>query len=134
MAFIELGEDMRDFAGTALAGGSRGIDRPWLETIQLSASAYAKKVSLALRFFREEEGSPETVFLSPRERTVLAGLSRGLTRKEIAQKGGFSAGGVKPLIKRVYDKLGAVNRADAIRIASTMGLLQSRKAPRTDPN
>jgi LuxR family maltose regulon positive regulatory protein len=134
MAFIELGEDMRDFAGAALAGEACGIPRSWLETVQLSSSAYAKKVALAIRFFREEEGSPETVFLSPHERTVLTGLSQGLTRKEIAQKGGFPVGRIKPLIKRVYNKLGAVNRADAIRIASTMGLLQSRKASGTDPN
>jgi LuxR family maltose regulon positive regulatory protein len=130
MAFIEMGEHMRDFTGAALARDVReegGIDRPWLEAIHLGASAYAKKVALALRFFREEEGNSETVFLSPYEKTVLTGLSRGLTRKEIAQKGGFSAGKVKPLIKRVYDKLGAVNRADAIRIASAMGLLQSPK-------
>jgi LuxR family maltose regulon positive regulatory protein len=136
MAFIELGEDMRDFTGAALARDvwkEGGINRPWLEAIHLSASAYAKKAALALRFFQEEEGSPEAVFLSPYEKTVLTGLSRGLTRKEIAQKGGFSVGRVKPLIKRVYDKLGAVNRADAIRIASAMGLLQAQRASRTDP-
>jgi LuxR family maltose regulon positive regulatory protein len=131
MAFIELGEDMRDFAGAVLAGEGCGIPRPWLETIQLNASVYAKKLALAVRFLREEEGSSGTVFLSPHERTVLAGLSRGLTRKEIAQKGGLSVGAIKPLIKRVYGKLGAVNRADAIRIASTLGLLQFRNAPRT---
>jgi LuxR family maltose regulon positive regulatory protein len=130
MVFVELGEDMRDFAGAALAGEGLGIPRPWLETIHLSASAYAKKLALAIRFLREAEKSPEMVFLSPHERTVLLGLSRGLTRKEIAQKGSLSVARIKPLIKRVYDKLGAVNRADAIRIASALGLLQSRQDPR----
>jgi LuxR family maltose regulon positive regulatory protein len=129
MAFIELGEDMRDFAGAVLAGKGCGIERSWLETIQVNASAYAKKLALAVRFLREEEGRPGMVFLNSKERTVLAGLSRGLTRKEIAQRGGLSVGTIKPLIKRVYDKLGAVNRADAIRIASSLGLLSQEKPP-----
>jgi LuxR family maltose regulon positive regulatory protein len=127
MAFIELGETMRDFTGAALGREESGIPRPWLETIQTSASAYAKKLALAARFLREEEGSPGTVFLSPREKTVLVGLSRGFTRKEIAQHGGLSVGAIKPLIKRVYEKLGAVNRADAVRIASALGLLRPGK-------
>jgi LuxR family maltose regulon positive regulatory protein len=129
MPFVEKGEDMRDFTGAALAREGYGIPRSWLETIQTNASAYAKKLSVVARFLREEEGKYGTVFLTSRERTVLAGLSRGLTRKEIARKGGLSVGTIKPLIKRVYDKLGAVNRADAIRIASTMGLLEIGKGP-----
>jgi LuxR family maltose regulon positive regulatory protein len=127
MPFVEMGEDMRDFTGAALAREGCGIPRSWLETIQTNASAYAKKLSVVVRFLREEEGKYGAVFLTSRERTVLSGLSRGLTRKEIARKGGLSVGTIKPLIKRVYDKLGAVNRADAIRIASAMGLLGTGK-------
>jgi LuxR family maltose regulon positive regulatory protein len=134
MPFIELGEDMRDFAGAALARGDIGIPRSWLETIQTNASAYVKKLSVAVRFLHEEEGRPETVFLTSQERVVLAGLSRGFTRQEIAQKGGLSVGTIKPLIKRVYDKLGAINRADAIRIASASGLLRSGKGSGEDTN
>ncbi|MDR1863450.1 MAG: LuxR C-terminal-related transcriptional regulator [Treponema sp.] len=130
MPFIELGEDMRDLARAALARKDGGIPRPWLETIQVNASAYAKKLSAALRFLREGEEGPGTVFLNSKERAVLEGLSQGFTRGEIARRGGLSVGTIKPLIKRVYEKLGAVNRADAVRIASTSGLLRPGKAPR----
>jgi ATP/maltotriose-dependent transcriptional regulator MalT len=133
MAFVELGEDMRDLVRAALARKEGGIPRSWLETIQVNASAYAKKLSAAIRFFREEGGKSGAVYLNSRERMLLEGLSQGLTREEIAQKGGFSVGTIKPLIKRLYDKLGAFNRADAIRIASASGLLRPRKDPRPAP-
>jgi LuxR family maltose regulon positive regulatory protein len=123
MAFVELGEDMRDMTGAALGRRESVIPRPWLERMQINASAYTKKRSVALRFLREGEGGAGKVFLNSQERAVLEGFSRGLTRKEIAGKTGLSVGAIKPLVKRVYDKLGAVNRADAIRIASALGLL-----------
>jgi LuxR family maltose regulon positive regulatory protein len=131
MAFIELGEDMRDLAGAALEREGSGIPRSWLETIQTNASAYAKKLLAARRFFQEGNEKTEKLFLTSREKTLLAGLSRGLTRKEIAQKGGLSVGAIKPLIKRIYSKLGAVNRADAIRIASALGILPPENDPAT---
>jgi LuxR family maltose regulon positive regulatory protein len=51
---------------------------------------------------------------------VLTGLSQGLTREEIAGASGISLNTVKSVIRSVYNKLGALNRADAVRIAANL--------------
>jgi LuxR family maltose regulon positive regulatory protein len=124
MPFIEQGWDMCALAEAAMED-NRPIPRPWLEQIRRNASAYAKKLAVTAGRFgdppRREAG------LSRRERAVLTGLSRGLTREELAEKGGLSVNAVKGLITSLYDKLGAVNRADAVRIATGRGLLKNHK-------
>jgi LuxR family maltose regulon positive regulatory protein len=62
--------------------------------------------------------------LSRREKEVLTGLSQGFTRNEIAGLFSLSVNTVKSIIRSVYNKLGAVNRADAVRIATQLGLLE----------
>jgi LuxR family maltose regulon positive regulatory protein len=47
----------------------------------------------------------------------LEGLAQGLTREEIARNLSISVNTVKSAVRSVYNKLGAVNRADAVRIA-----------------
>jgi LuxR family maltose regulon positive regulatory protein len=54
---------------------------------------------------------------------VLLGLSQGMTREEIAGLASLSANTVKSITRSVYNKLGAVNRADAVRIAVSLGLV-----------
>ena len=125
--FIELGEDMRNLASAALAAADSkipDIKRSWLETIRSKASAYAKKLNAAAEQYRgdrEEEGIP---LLTSQELTILASISNGYTREEIAEKESLSISTVKNSIKAIYDKLGALNRADAIRIATGMDLLK----------
>jgi DNA-binding NarL/FixJ family response regulator len=63
------------------------------------------------------------VSLSRREQDVLTGLSQGLTREEIAGLSSISINTVKSVISSVYNTLGAVNRADAVRIATSLGLV-----------
>ncbi|MDR3131442.1 MAG: LuxR C-terminal-related transcriptional regulator [Treponema sp.] len=123
MPFIELGEDMRALAGEWLAEKNGPIPRAWLETIKKKASVYAKKLSfIAEQFLIRKEPA---VTLSFREMEVLTGLSRGLTREEIASDAAMSLNTVKNVISSIYAKLGAVNRADAIRIATSEGLLKA---------
>jgi LuxR family maltose regulon positive regulatory protein len=128
MPFIELGEDMRLLAEALLArkdlpapegGGTGGIPRPWLESIRNRASAYRKMVSLAAEQYQaaEQQVRKPGIYLTFRERNILSALIQGLTRQEIAAKTGLSLNTVKGVISALYDKLGAVNRADAIRIA-----------------
>jgi LuxR family maltose regulon positive regulatory protein len=122
MPFIELGEDMRALAGAWLAEKTGPIPRPWLETIRSKASAYAKKLSLVAEQYLARPTPAAT--LSRRELEVLAGLSQGLTREEIVDNGAMSLNAVKNVISSIYAKLGALNRADAIRIATNAGLLK----------
>ena len=130
MPFIELGDDMRFLTNTVLAALDAGtstceVPRVWLETIRNKASVYAKKLNTAVEHYHSGRTEEEkTLFLTSQELTILTGISRGLTREEIAQEVSLSLSTVKNSIKTIYEKLGAVNRADAIRIATGMKLLK----------
>ncbi|MDR0601690.1 MAG: LuxR C-terminal-related transcriptional regulator [Treponema sp.] len=124
MPFVEMGEDMRLLLGEVL-GGESTIPRDWLESVRSRASAYGKKLSLVIERFRQEEKTDkEAVFFTRRERLVLQELSRGFTREEIAEGHNLNLSVVKNIISVLYGKLGALNRADAIRIATNMGILE----------
>jgi LuxR family maltose regulon positive regulatory protein len=135
MPFIEMGKDMRSLADAALKDGTTGLPPAWLEKIRRNASNYAKKL-----FTVAEQCLPAApartganAALSRREKNILTGLSQGLTRDEIASHSSLSVNTVKSVIRSIYNKLGAVNRADAIRIATQLGLLeQQASASRQD--
>jgi LuxR family maltose regulon positive regulatory protein len=121
MPFIELGEDMRLLAGEALNSRDCSIPRAWLETIRSKASAYGKKIFLITErsVSRQEQAAQD---LTWREREVLKGLSRGWNREKIAEDLATSVNTVKAEISSVYTKLGAQNRADAVRIAGKLNI------------
>jgi LuxR family maltose regulon positive regulatory protein len=55
----------------------------------------------------------------------LSGISKGLTREEIALNSSMPVNTVKFAIKTIYCKLGAYNSTDAIRKAANIGLLKN---------
>lgn len=59
--------------------------------------------------------------LSPRESEVLGHLVEGLTNKEIARKLDLQEITVKVHVRNVYRKIGAANRAQAVKIALESG-------------
>ncbi|MDR3338143.1 MAG: LuxR C-terminal-related transcriptional regulator [Treponema sp.] len=122
MPFIELGEDMRLLAGEALNSPNCSIPRPWLETIRGKASAYGKKLFLAAEENRSSLPEQAAPALTWREREVLKALSRGWNREKIAGNLATSVNTVKAEISSVYTKLGAQNRADAVRIAGKLNI------------
>jgi DNA-binding NarL/FixJ family response regulator len=65
------------------------------------------------------EGGP----LSPRELDVLKLVAQAMSNAQIATRLFITEGTVKRHLSNVYAKLGAVSRVDAIRKASTAGLL-----------
>jgi LuxR family maltose regulon positive regulatory protein len=128
MPFIELGKDMRSLADAALKDGGN-IPREWLEKIRLGASAYAKKLFTVAEQCRAEDGETashapanDQASLSPREKEVLTALLQGMTRMEIAAQTSLSANTIKSITRSIYNKLGALNKADAVRIAAGMDL------------
>jgi LuxR family maltose regulon positive regulatory protein len=125
MPFIEMEEEMRALAGAALGRTGGKIPRSWLENIRSKASAYSKQRTMAAEYYQggEVKEQKPAVYLTRQERAVLSGLSQGLNRAEIAAKAGISLNTVKTIIAAIYGKLGAVNRADAIRIAGTLGIV-----------
>ena len=125
MPFIELGEDMRIMAAAALNSGKYALPKPWLEMIRNKASVYGKKLIAVAEHFRNDRR--KVPFLSSQELSILTGISRGFTREKIAGDVSLSISSVKNIIKTIYGKLGALNRADAIRIATGLGILKQKK-------
>ncbi|MDR2313461.1 MAG: LuxR C-terminal-related transcriptional regulator [Spirochaetaceae bacterium] len=121
MPFIELGDDMRLLLGAALEDKTCSIPRKWLEGIRSRASAYAKKISLVKKCHEDEKNA--RIFLTRKEKLMLTNLSKGFTWEEIAENEGLSIGAVKTTMKLLYKKLGALNGADAVRIATRRDLV-----------
>jgi LuxR family maltose regulon positive regulatory protein len=133
MPFIELGEYMDSLANAILKSQGEGsgdpesssgdgeIPRSWLQTIRKKASAYAKKRAfVAAQYSDQAASSPD---FSTWELEILNSLSQGRTSEAIAADMHISVNMVKSAIRSVYTKLGAANRADAIRIATEKNLL-----------
>jgi LuxR family maltose regulon positive regulatory protein len=129
MPFTELGKDMRALVEAALKDKATGLPREWLEKMRLGASAYAKKLFTVAEHSRPvtsrtgEENAEEN--LSRREMEVLTDLFQGMTREEIAVTSSLSANTVRSVIRSIYNKLGAINKADALRIAVARGIVGS---------
>jgi LuxR family maltose regulon positive regulatory protein len=127
LPFAEMGKDTRSVASQALKDDSSNPRPPeeFLEKIRNLSSVYAKKLGAVREQFSAKGNHPSPFAkLSHKEYEVLEALFQGFTQEEIAKSSSRSANTIKSAIKRIYEKLGAVNRADAIRIALSRGLLE----------
>ena len=66
---------------------------------------------------------PPVAELSPRQQEILASIMRGLTNNEIAIQLNISAESVKTHVAKLYEKIGAANRSEAVAIALRKNLL-----------
>jgi len=123
MIFIELGNHMRTLAAAVQKAGGGGVPDAWLETMQKKAATYAKRVGQVRSQYRQAEGLEDGVQLTQKEINLLQDLSHGLSRTESAAARGISINTVKMMLQYVYEKLGAENSMDAVRIAFARGLL-----------
>ncbi|MCB9589178.1 MAG: response regulator transcription factor [Polyangiaceae bacterium] len=76
-----------------------------------------------IRVFQNENIVAEDYLLTARERDVLALLERGYTYKDAAQELNLSPHTVHSHIKKVYEKLHATSRNEAVRRARLKGLI-----------
>ena len=124
--FAEFGDDARALVEAARAQCELAFDGEWLDRVYTSATAYGKRRTAMRKRYGSEHArirrQPDK--LSPREKQVLKYLSQGLSRKDIQVCLGISLHGVKKHITGIYNKLGAINRVDAIHIAVANGLLE----------
>jgi DNA-binding CsgD family transcriptional regulator len=106
--------------------------RPGEIYLALIALAFlALGVFLGLRVFARPapkpfDGNPKAVAslgISPRELVVLQELAAGRSNKEIARRLEVSPNTVKTHLARLYEKLGAERRTDAINRARELGIL-----------
>jgi len=128
--------------GAALAAGALALQ--WLDYdrlawsrsgeiyIALIAAAFlALGVFLGMRVFAAPrpapfDGNPKAVAslgISPRELVVLKELADGRSNKEIARRLEVSPNTVKTHLARLYEKLGAQRRTDAVKRARELGII-----------
>ncbi len=104
-------EELADAAEQALAGGS-----------PLSPSI-ARRV---IRQLQPDVDSQALFHLTKREQQVLEELCSGASYREAAHRLGVAEGTVQTHVKRVYEKLGASSKAEAVRIAFDSRLVAPR--------
>jgi LuxR family maltose regulon positive regulatory protein len=137
MPFIELGREMRALTDGALKeinakGEIAGLCPKWLKEMRNKSALYAKKINAHRKNISsaaaacKRDGSRNAPLLSGREMSVLDGLSLGFTRIEIAASLSISPNTVKSALRSIYNKLGALNKADAVRIATEKGIFNVR--------
>jgi len=73
--------------------------------------------------FEKNTAALETLGVSPREYETLELLAAGLSNKEIARKLGVSPNTVKTHLARLYEKLGASRRTEAVGKARDLSLI-----------
>lgn len=114
--FIQYGHKIRPILTYIKRKGDSDIPREWVDNfIKKAATSYKRHAYLISRLGNQDEGDNNK--LTAREIELLKYLSQGLTRVEIAESMYVSPHTIKSMLKMVYNKLGAVNRADALRLA-----------------
>ena len=73
---------------------------------------------------RELTANPPVPELTPRQRDILASMTRGLTNKDIASELGIRRDGVDKHVNALLAKIGAANRTEAVAIALKKQLLK----------
>lgn len=89
----------------------------------LAPSVTKKLIEVYARRPRGASERSRTRMLSTREREVLQGIARGLSNQELSEQLFIASNTVKTHIKRVFAKIGARDRAQAVVIAYEEGLL-----------
>ena len=125
LPFVELGNTMRTLIDNARRLDNGSFDPAWLDNVQQRAGAVAKSHASLMETYRRTAGikTESGISLTNREREVLGFLAHGMTREEIGDCMAISVNGVKKHVSGIYNKLGALNRADAVRIATDRGMI-----------
>ncbi|ULQ60335.1 LuxR C-terminal-related transcriptional regulator [Brucepastera parasyntrophica] len=124
--FIESGGYMRSLVEIARKDERHSFDADWLDLIYRKAFSFSRLYQTMVKTYKHENkthNNSQNISLSKRESQVLQELANGLTQDQIASFYGISSGTVKTHVKSIYNKMGAINRADAIRIAAEFGLI-----------
>lgn len=125
MQWVEYGNKMRTLIYNARRNEKCRIPKEWLNHIYTKSSAYAKQLAWIVTDYDADHVPADTnkISLSKREFEVFTQLYRGFTREEISVNCYLSLSTVNTMLKKIYNKLGAANLADAIRIAKEKHVL-----------
>ncbi|TWH01371.1 LuxR family two component transcriptional regulator [Nocardioides sp. J9] len=125
---MHSGDDQIFAAMQAGASGFVGKDAPSTEVIKAARHAAVSPkafVCAGLVGAMMRRQSAESTALTEREHDVLLLLAEGLNAAAIGQKLYLSESTTKSHIARIYQKLGAANRAQALVTAMRIGLLST---------
>ncbi len=125
---MHSGDDQIFAAMQAGASGFVGKDAPSSEVIKAARHAHVSPrafVCAGLVGAMMRRASGESTTLTEREHDVLLLLADGLGASAIGEKLYLSESTAKSHIARIYQKLGAANRAQALVTAMRIGLLSS---------
>ncbi len=73
--------------------------------------------------FERDQGRVEALGITPRELEILELIAAGLSNKEIAERVFVSENTVKTHLSRVFDKLGARRRTQAVQLGKDLRLI-----------
>lgn len=73
--------------------------------------------------FERDESTVESLGITPREMEILQLIAEGLSNKEIAERAFVSENTVKTHSSRVFEKLGARRRTQAVQLAKELRLI-----------
>lgn len=123
--YIEYGSRMRTVVHAAMQDAGCTIPKAWLQSIHTKASTYAKRLGQVKKDYQimSLREKPDMINLSKRELEVLSCLCNGFTREEIADHCNLSPNTLRSMLQIIFQKLGAINSLDAVRIATTMELV-----------
>ncbi|TIC81120.1 response regulator transcription factor [Nocardioides sp. GY 10127] len=130
---MHSGDDQIFAAMEAGASGFVGKDAPSDEVVKAARTAAVSPRSFScsgLMGAMMRRGTSETSRLTDREQEVLVLLADGLGAGQIGARLYMSESTAKSHIARIYQKLGAQNRAQALVTAMRMGLLSTVAPPR----
>jgi len=96
---------------------------------RLAASAPGTFISVDLAGAMQRRMNPERVRLSDREVDILLLLKEGLSTAEISRRLYISPSTAKSHISKIYERLGASNRTQALMEALRIGLIRQDIAP-----
>lgn len=122
--YIEYGCKMHTLINAANQDKSCKIPQKWLDNIYTKSSTYAKQITQITAEYNaaNRPGIEGQIHLTKRELEILSYLCRGLTREEIAVSLYLSVNTVKSTLQNIYNKLGASNSIDAVRIATMLNI------------
>ena len=118
-----------------------GLNRPPRRIVQLSITLNAVDRGARFRITRRVSFSPSLTWprdapiqtppyeahlpaLTRKQSDILESVARGYANKDIARQFGITEVGVKKHLQRVFAKLGAANRSEAVAIALKKQLLK----------
>ncbi len=124
--------DSRDTVFSAIKAGAAGYilkgatPRDLVESLQnlaLGGAPMSPKIARAVISEFQEIKSHDQFLLTPREKEILLGLEKGFTYNELGNELSISPHTIHSHIKKIYEKLHARSRRDALAKARRKGII-----------